>query len=302
MTEVAVLMSTYNGEKYLIDQINSILAQEQVSVSVFIRDDGSTDGTRDILNRLNVDNVHYLADGENLGYKDSFLTLIKYATQTDEFDYFAFADQDDIWLPQKLSKAISKLKDYGNGYSVYYSALQFVDSNLRPLYKKEYDSEWNYLESAFVRFSISGATMVFSKMLAKTFSQANCPHSIGEGHDSLIYRLNLALGGKVLYSDDSYIMFRRHDSNESSGGDSLIKKIQKDFKKKDKNTESNTATWILENFREILPDKEAETLRIIAAAKTSFKARVRILFNSKFRRESLLMNMVFIYKLMTGYI
>ena len=301
MIKVAVLMSTYNGEKYLMDQINSILNQKEVTVSLFVRDDGSQDSTMCILNSLKSSNVYLLEDSRNLGYKNSFLSLLKYATDFGEFDYYAFADQDDVWKPLKLSHAVQRLAK-NDKYAVYYSALQFVDSDLDPLYRKEYSLVENSLESSFVRFSISGATMVFSEALALKFASASIPFTIGEGHDTLIFRLNLALGGSVEYSDESYIMFRRHGNNESSGGASLITKFRKDFDKKNKSAGSETATWILKNFSTDVPNIERQSLKLIASSKTNLRARFLLLKDKKFRRENRVMNLIFRLKLVLGYI
>lgn len=101
---VAVLMSTYNGEKYLIEQIDSILNQSYENIHLFIRDDGSTDDTRSILNQF-MDNpkVTVIMGTKNLGYKNSFLSLLKTIVNTyDEYQYFSFSDQDDIWMKEKF--------------------------------------------------------------------------------------------------------------------------------------------------------------------------------------------------------
>ena len=95
--QVAVLMSTYNGEKYIRDQIDSILSQIKVNVTLFIRDDGSTDSTVKIITQYTekYSNIKFWV-GENIGVGNSFMQLLY--SLTDEFDYYAFSDQDDIWL------------------------------------------------------------------------------------------------------------------------------------------------------------------------------------------------------------
>ena len=105
---VSVLMSTYNGEKYIREQIESILNQKKVKVHLLIRDDGSQDSTIEIVKEYanKYPNVSVYA-GKNIGIGNSFMELLRNAP---EADYYAFADQDDVWLDGKLERAIELIK------------------------------------------------------------------------------------------------------------------------------------------------------------------------------------------------
>ena len=105
MNRVLVIMSTYNGEKYVREQINSILMQKNVEVSVLVRDDGSTDGTLEVINGLQDDRITVL-NGENMGCEASFFELLMHCKG---YEYYAFSDQDDIWLEDKLARAIGMI-------------------------------------------------------------------------------------------------------------------------------------------------------------------------------------------------
>ena len=108
MRKIQILMSVYNGEKYLETQIKSILSQDCerkniAKVTLLIRDDGSSDNTHEILNKyskLYPDSIRWYK-GENIGVINSFFDLVEHS---DEVDYYAFSDQDDYWLPDKLSE------------------------------------------------------------------------------------------------------------------------------------------------------------------------------------------------------
>ncbi|HXV01888.1 MAG TPA: glycosyltransferase family 2 protein [Caulobacteraceae bacterium] len=131
--KVAVLLSTYNGEAFLAAQLDSLLAQESVSLEVFARDDGSSDGTLAILERYS---PHWPAlatpiGGHNLGPAQSFLALL--AAAPGDFDYYAFCDQDDVWLPGKLARAASRLGVVEGKPALYCSRVICADENLRPL-------------------------------------------------------------------------------------------------------------------------------------------------------------------------
>lgn len=104
---VNVLISTYNGEKYIADQIESVKQQTYPYINIYVRDDGSTDGTVQILKEYEEQNDITLICGENRGYGYSFLELLRIA---EEGKYWAFCDQDDIWLPQKVEWSVEWLE------------------------------------------------------------------------------------------------------------------------------------------------------------------------------------------------
>ena len=95
-SKVVVLMSTYNGEKYIQEQLESILTQTYHNIKIYVRDDGSSDQTLEILKKYENENKIILLKGTNKGFIGSFLTLLK---ECEEADYYAWCDQDDIWLP-----------------------------------------------------------------------------------------------------------------------------------------------------------------------------------------------------------
>ena len=117
MDSVVVLMSTYNGERFLEEQIESILKQKDVDVVLYVRDDGSSDRTKQILDEYQRKNAQMLVSYEkNEGVGNSFMDLVYMAPETS--DYYAFADQDDIWRDTKLIEAIKLLKQSGKNLYV----------------------------------------------------------------------------------------------------------------------------------------------------------------------------------------
>ena len=128
--DITVLMSTYNGEKYLHEQIDSILRQQGVKVNLLVRDDGSTDNTLAILDKYQEEGLLTFYTGENLGPQRSFLHLLQQAPQS---DYYAFADQDDIWLEDKLSTGIKQLQNDKEKPALYFSQTQLTDEELNPI-------------------------------------------------------------------------------------------------------------------------------------------------------------------------
>ena len=113
---ILVLMSTYNGSKYIKQQIESIFKQKNVNADILIRDDGSTDDTIDIINSFGDDRIK-LYKGYNLGSTNSFIDLIKYsAKHYPDYEYYAFSDQDDVWEPEKIKVAVNALKKIEGKY------------------------------------------------------------------------------------------------------------------------------------------------------------------------------------------
>ena len=113
MKTVTVLVSTYNGQKYLSKQLDSLISQVGVDMKIIVRDDGSSDGTRQILRNYaqTYSNIQLLFE-DNCGAEESFNKLCQYSLQQDLTDYYAFCDQDDVWDNDKLSIAIQSLEKF----------------------------------------------------------------------------------------------------------------------------------------------------------------------------------------------
>ena len=132
---VAVLMSTYNGENYMKEQIESILNQRgNFELDLWVRDDGSTDATKKILMQYEIEKKLHWYEGRNLKPALSFMDLIKHC---ENYDYYAFADQDDYWMPDKLLTGIMQIKDIKTP-SLYCSNAELVDDNLKSLGRDVY--------------------------------------------------------------------------------------------------------------------------------------------------------------------
>lgn len=132
--QVNVLISTYNGEKYIQEQIESIKKQTYPNIKIYVRDDGSSDGTWEILDRYRKElgTERFVAvRGQNLGFGKSFLELLELA---DDGDYWAFCDQDDVWLEQKIADAVCWLEqNQSDKPRMYHSAFQNTNERLEPM-------------------------------------------------------------------------------------------------------------------------------------------------------------------------
>ena len=218
MTQVTVVMSTYNGEAFLREQLDSILAQEGVNVKLYVRDDGSRDGTVQMLEQYDdqYDNFVFWNRGrvENLGIKHSFLGLLHDALCAEpDCAYFAFADQDDFWQPDKLAAGVAMLQtveNTGDARALYYSNKTFVDVQLKLISQEHIRYYGDFLEACYGCLA-SGCTMVMSRALAQTATEA-IPE-IDCIHDAWVYRLAKATGARIVFDEKSHILYRQHGNN-----------------------------------------------------------------------------------------
>lgn len=222
--QVAVMMSSYNGEKYIREQIDSILSQEGVEVTLYIRDDGSTDKTRNIIEEYNTDSNVITIYGENLGFQRSFMHIVK--DIPDIYDYYAFSDQDDYWESDKLQRGVLALKN-NKGTDLYASSLNVVDERLHHQYYNNFLKLRITFGSAISRQRLAGCTMVFTSRLlnlAKKFPIDS--YYMLFSHDAVVYYLALLIGSNVYFDKKSCILYRRHIGTVTEHGKGLRKRIQ----------------------------------------------------------------------------
>ena len=215
---VQVLLSSYNGEAYIKEQIESILNQKDIELSLLIRDDGSTDKTVNLINEFLSENVN-LVCGQNIGAAKSFFELILLA---EDYDYFAFSDQDDIWLEDKLSIAVSKLSLYENRPAIYSSNTRLVDSELDMIADEDRHPAIS-LKSAIMRNYATGCTVVLNRKLMQLL-KLDIPN-IKIYHDWWANLVSLSVGGVSIFDDTPHILYRQHASNVVGATSSHIGKI-----------------------------------------------------------------------------
>ena len=217
--QTLVLLSTYNGEKYLCELFDSILSQKSVEVFILIRDDGSTDRTMEIINNycLMHNNISVIASGENLGSGNSFMRLVDYVGKycLEQFQYFAFADQDDIWLEQKLNRAISKINNAANQKGILYCSNQIIYKNETVIGKRFITPPKIDIASVINSNKVSGCTFVLNKKMMSNICLAKHPSNAlisRRMHDVWIVLAALC-SGKVIYDDEAFILYRIHANN-----------------------------------------------------------------------------------------
>lgn len=215
--KVDILLATYNGEKYLKELIDSILNQTYKNIKLIISDDCSKDSTRKILEEYEKqdERVEVYYQPQNLGYVKNFEFLLKQVKS----NLYMLADQDDVWLPEKIEKSVETLER--ENADLVFGDLEVVDKNLKTIYPsfndfmllsrkiKKYIKSYklNYLYNCVTGCTVIAKSKFISKLLP---IPANSKYFI---HDHWL-GIMMSIYGKVAYMPEKYIKYRQHGNNQ----------------------------------------------------------------------------------------
>lgn len=216
MKKILVLMATYNGASWLPEQLDSVLRQAGVDPCIVASDDGSTDGTAEVLRAYLATGALRVVDFNAVsgGAGQNFLRLLRTVSVAD-FDYVAFCDQDDVWLEGKLSRAVRMLGDCNaSGYSSSVTAF-WPSGSTRLLCQQPKVTDIDYLFEG----AGQGCTFVLTANLARrvqTFLIEN-PELTSKihYHDWLIYALARAFNQTWAFDSDPSMQYRQHQHNDT---------------------------------------------------------------------------------------
>lgn len=292
MRKVKVLMSTYNGEKYLTEQIESILRQENCEVDLLVRDDGSKDNTTQILKKYQQESKLQWYSGDNLKSANSFCNLL---LNCGEEDYYAFSDQDDIWDKDKLWSALQIL-DKENTACCYYCNSRLIDSKNTDLgiltYKnvKPYVVENNDFLNVLCANSAMGCTMVFNNHLVKKIRENGIPDQILM-HDYFMCSVCKAIGGKLFFDGTPHMSYRQHENNVIGRNAGILGAISYRldyFFKKKSFSIANAAGDILDLYGTDISETKKEDLRQVMNYNKNIFHQIRLSMTKKLVFSSLI--------------
>ncbi|WBV22799.1 glycosyltransferase family 2 protein [Pantoea piersonii] len=213
-THTAVLLCSYNGSQYIRQQIDSIIHQTETEWTMFVSDDGSTDGTLDILQSYQEklgSGRFIIINGPGKGFAWNFLSLLEKCGDT--FDYYAFSDQDDEWMSDKLARSISILSGYDNNVPlVYCGRTSLVDESGHHLGQSPLFSKPPSFKNALIQSIAGGNTMVLNRT-ARNIINKTSKDVLIISHDWWIYIVITAVGGYVHYDPKPSINYRQHTNN-----------------------------------------------------------------------------------------
>ncbi|MCC2037917.1 glycosyltransferase family 2 protein, partial [Raoultella ornithinolytica] len=231
MKKIEVLLATYNGEKFVREQIYSVLNNfDKISgyeCKILVSDDKSTDKTVQIIKSLQEQEPRILfLDGEKKGgVRSNFYYLLEHA----DADYVFFCDQDDLWLPDKISVFLERFKSEEvsyNGPILVHSDLCVADANLSPINVSMFDYQKINKNPSFVELivsnSVTGCVMACNRELIEGVKKSQIQNSIM--HDWYI-GLYASAFGRILFIEKSFILYRQHGGNQVGAKSFLIKDI-----------------------------------------------------------------------------
>jgi len=306
MAKVQVLLSTYNGSKYLSEQIESVLKQSYHKVKLLVRDDGSTDRTGDILKYYH---EHYPSKvqviwGNNIGIVNSFLELLNHADQ--ECDFFCFCDQDDVWLPDKIERALDKLSGFDHIPAMVCASTHVTDESLQPLniWPKPPAREPAFYNAMIQNIAV-GATVTLNKKARELIvGKPICSENI-QMHDWWAY-LCVSAFGKVIFDSQPSILYRQHGNN-SVGGETtffkmLIRKWNSFKRNKGKFLLRKQAAEFNRIYGEFLEEDKRTQLLLFLKERETFWDRIAYLQKCKVYRNSPFEHFLFKLLILIGYI
>jgi rhamnosyltransferase len=217
LNKVLVILASFNGEKFIEDQVNSILAQKEVELEIRIFDDLSSDSTCSILETISDKRVSYKINSNPSGSAAlNFLTAIISLDPSviNNYDFVALSDQDDVWLDNKLAKAVSSLIKSGAGlYASNLTLWNSEDDSKKLLVKSHEQAKYDYLFEG----ASAGCTYVMKADLIQNFikdiSSVDLRNWIHISHDWLIYFYARKSNFPVFIDQNSYILYRIHSTN-----------------------------------------------------------------------------------------
>jgi hypothetical protein len=291
---VAILMCSYNGERFLSEQLISIEQQTHAQWRLFVSDDGSTDSTLDILEsfraRMGEQKVTLLS-GPRTGFADHFMSVT--CLESVSADFCAWSDQDDVWAADKLSAALTWLRQVPVGVPALYASRTTVinESGIEVGMTPGYCHSFSFA-NALVQNVAAGNTMVFNRAALELLRAGPAQGIVA--HDWWAYLLVTGAGGQFYFDQVPHLFYRQHESNSigaNAGLMAALTRIRKMF-------EGRLRRWIDQNIRHLdavehlLTESNREILRQFKDARSQGLAgRIKGLWRSGIYRQTLFGNL-----------
>jgi len=296
MKKVSVVLASYNGEKYLQSQIDSIFKQSGVICKLFVRDDGSSDSTKKILEENQKQGKLTWYAGPHLSVAQGFLELLK---NVEDADYYAFCDQDDIWLSDKLISAVKKIELENDSLPLMYcSSTTLVDENLKSITTHCININRTNL-ARFIFNDMSGNTIVINNTLRNYLCDVDRP--LISIHDKWCVQLCLAIGGKCIVDSESHILYRQHSNNTIGMELTFFDKVKKFLDICDMPHDINMD--VLKNeYTSFLIEPYKSFIYLACKEKLTFEERIRLICDENVKFGNRMFDLAFKIRTLKGLI
>lgn len=292
---VLVILAYYNGKKYILEQLNSIFSQSYNNIDIHISDDKSDLDPDSILSNIPEawkSRISFSQNSENLGYCQNFLTALSNASN--DYDYYAFSDQDDIWYPDKISRALEILSQQpSKSPSLYCARTEIFDITCQnslgysSLFKKQPS-----FANALVQCIAGGNTMVCNGTARNVIVESATNLQV-VSHDWWCYQIISGIGGLVYYDSVPALKYRQHNKNimgSNLGWIAKLTRIKGLFNGRFKYW-NDTNTKALSQNKELLTPANQRLLEdFVLMRNASLLSRFFLFFRIKCYRQTLLGN------------
>jgi glycosyltransferase involved in cell wall biosynthesis len=293
MNNVAVLLSTFSGGKYISEYLDSLCLQSYADFTVFVRDDGSTDATLKLIESFfsRLDIVIIDSDAR-FGAAKSFMHLLRVVP--DSYSFFFFADQDDYWHQDKIKRAVDMLSLHVDTPALYCSRLELVDAELNHLSYSFLPHVFD-LSNSLVECAATGCTIAMNSK-ARAVLNLGRPDFIFM-HDWWAYTV-ISAWGVIVYDQYPTIKYRQHGTNEIGAEHSIIGLYKKRLKRFFGNSKdgvfciSQHAQEFLKCYSNLLNERQIQLASCLVEGKTSFLARLKLALFGKFYRQRFVDNFI----------
>lgn len=302
---VVVLLSTYNGEHYLQEQLDSLLQQTFPNIQLVVRDDGSTDNTLEILKQYTAQHPRItLLEGTNIGVVKSFTALLKHCPTLPQV-YYAFCDQDDVWHPDKLAIAVKHLATTPTpDTALYCSRFTITNQHKQPIGLSAIPRFVGF-ENALVENVAQGCTQVFGETIRQLLLKANPEHMMM--HDWWTYLVASAFG-TVVYDPQPTIDYRQHARNTVGWDKNLTSMLRKStvfldnlMVKRNGLQSLNQARHFLHSYPELPTEKQEVLIELLRLKQNSAVLdRYKFMMQHAIKRNNPIENLILTLTLLAG--
>ncbi|UMA64722.1 glycosyltransferase [Roseivivax marinus] len=227
---ITILIAVYNGGAHLAEQLDSLAAQTHGNWRLVASDDGSADNSRSVLDAFAADHDVETVDGPRAGASENFMSLLRRVGAASDGDpgWLAFADQDDIWLEDKLARSVAALAGIDPDTPALFCSRSWIaDADAKPLRASPPRPRPLGFRNALVQNVVAGNTIVVTPAAARLLCAAAAEAGPVVIHDWWVYQVMSGAGAVLIHDDTPTLHYRQHGANEIGANDSARERARR---------------------------------------------------------------------------